>query len=121
VRFRHEIPASRFAVFVGPLATPEEAVAVVRRLGQADFPEAVAHGVAPGLMVRVGEPGVLREAVRLATRLKEAGYEVRVSEQSGRPSGTTLRHGSFGSREEALAVSRAVAALGVPNEVVRVR
>lgn len=121
VRFRQQVPASLFAVLIEPVRSTEEGVAMVERLKQGGFPDTMVQAAGPALSLRVGEPAPLGAAVRLASKLRAAGYEVRIAERPGRAAHITVRHGNFASRSEAEVVAREVARLGVSNEVVRVR
>lgn len=63
----------------------------------------------------------LRSAVELAEKQRAAGHHVHVVAEAARAGQIRLRHGHFASRQEAEMVSREIARLRVPNEVVRVR
>jgi cell division septation protein DedD len=121
IRFRHQAAANLYGVLVEPIGSPEEAAAIVGRLRSSGMPEGAVLTGNEGLTVKVGESMPLRAAVTLAGRLRAAGLEVRIAAQPGLGSEITLRHGNFASRAEAQRASEAVARLGVPNAVVRVR
>lgn len=120
VRFRQETGSRVFTVTV-PLATMEEAQAAVERLRQEGLDEVAAVDGPRGVMVRVAGALPLRSAVKLSERVRDAGYEPRVTASSGRAGQITLRHGSFASRPEAEAVGQQITRLGLPNEVVQIR
>ena len=121
VRFRLQTPAKLFAVQVSSLKDPEEGQATVERLQKEGHPPSVLLVGRTGVTVRVGPPTPLRTAVQLAEKLRAAGYDARVATEPTRAGQVSLRHGNFASRAEAEAVSREVARLGVPNEVIQVR
>ena len=60
-------------------------------------------------------------AVRLAERLRAAGYGARILAEAAQAAQITLRHGNFASRAEAESVRREISRLGVLTEVVQVR
>ncbi len=121
VRFRLQTPARLFAVQVSSLKDPEEGQATVERLQKEGHPPSVLLVGRTGVTVRVGSPAPLRTAVQLAEKLRAGGYDARVATEPTRAGQVSLRHGNFASRPEAEAVSREVARLGVPNEVIQVR
>jgi len=121
VRFRQQSGGALFAVLIEGVRDAEEGQAIADRLRQQGFPQAVVLGGWQGLSVRVGEPAALRAAVTMADKLKTSGLQVRLTAQSARISEITLRHGSFASRKEAEAISREIARLGLPNDVIRVK
>jgi sporulation related protein len=121
VRFRLQTPAKLFAVQVSSLKDPEEGQATVERLQKEGHPPSVLLVGRTGVTVRVGSPAPLRTAVQLAEKLRAGGYDARVATEPTRAGQVSLRHGNFASRPEAEAVSREVARLGVPNEVIQVR
>ncbi len=121
VRFRQQAPARLFSVMIPQLRDAEEAQAVVERLRQEGFAQAVVLAVKDGLAVRVAQSMPLRTAVQTAEQLRGAGHDARVTGEASRAGQVTLRHGNFATRQEAEIASREIARLGVPNEVVRVR
>ncbi len=121
VRFRQPTAMRLFGVFIQSLGSVNEGQAMVERLRREGFPQAVVLASSVGVSVRVGQPVPLRTAVQVAERLRTAGHDSRVLMETTRAGQITLRHGNFASRGEAEAVSRDIARLGVPNEVVRVQ
>jgi hypothetical protein len=121
VRFRQETPAKLFAVQVSSLKDPDEGQATVERLQKEGYPPSVLLIGRSGVTIRVGPSTPLRTAVQLAEKLRAAGYDARVATEPTRAGQVSLRHGNFASRAEAEEVSREVARLGVPNEVIQVR
>ena len=121
VRFRQHASVRLFSVFVRSLADAWEGQAVVERLRQEGFSQAVVLGGGEGVAVRVAQAMPLRLAVKVAERLRAAGHEARVAVDSATAEQVALRHGNFTSRREAEAVSREISWLGVPSEVVQVR
>jgi len=121
VRFRQQAPTKLFAVHVSSLKDPEEGQQTVERLAKEGYPPSVLMVGRNGVIVRVGSATPLRTAVQLAEKLRGAGYDARVATEPTRAGQVSLRHGNFASRAEAEAVSREVARLGVPNEVIQVR
>jgi len=121
VRFRQQSGGALFAVLIEGIRDAEEGQAITERLRQQGFPQAVVLGGWQGLSVRVGEPAALQAAVAMAEKLKTSGLQVRLTAQSARISQITLRHGSFASQREAEAISREIAGLGLPNDVIRVK
>jgi hypothetical protein len=121
VRFRQQVPAKLFAVHVTSLKDPEEGQTTVERLRREGYPQGVLLVGRSGVTVRVGPPVPLRTAVQLAEKLRASGYDAKVVTEPARAGQISLRHGNFASRDEAEAVSREVAGLGVPNEVVPIR
>ncbi len=121
VRFRQQAPARGFSVVIPQVRDAEEAQAMVERLRQEGFIEAVVLAAGPRLTVRVAQALPLRTAVQTAERLRAVGHDAQVAAESSRAGQITLRHGNFASREEAEAASREIARLGVANEVIRLR
>ncbi|HKW92148.1 MAG TPA: SPOR domain-containing protein, partial [Methylomirabilota bacterium] len=121
VRFRQQAPTKLFAVHVSSLKDPEEGQQTIERLVKEGYPPSVLLVGRNGVIVRVGSATPLRTAVQLAEKLRGAGYDARVATEPTRAGQVSLRHGNFASRAEAEAVSREVARLGVPNEVIQVR
>ena len=121
VRFRQQAPARLFSVMIPQVRSAEEAQAVVERLRQEGFTQAVVLAVGDELVVRVAQSLPLRTAVRTAEQLRAAGHDANVTGEASRAGQITLRHGNFTTRQEAETASREIARLGVPNEVVRVR
>jgi cell division protein FtsN len=120
VRFRQQAPARLFTVLVQP-RDAGEGQAVVERLKLEGLDRAVALPGGAAVTVRVAQALSLRDAVQLGERLRDLGYEVRVTAEAARAGEIALRHGNFTSREEAEAASRDLSRLGVPNEVVQIR
>jgi cell division septation protein DedD len=120
VRTRADGGPTRYAVLIERVASAAEARtigAVLREQGL----ETVVSTSEP-VVIRVGEPRVLRGAVELAARVRKAGYQVRVVAQPGGGAAYTIRHGSFATRDEAEGRSRELARLSVPvAQVVQVR
>jgi DedD protein len=121
VRFRQQAPARLFSVMIPQLRSAEDAQAVVERLRQEGFTQAVVLAVRDSLVVRVAQALPLRTAVQTAEQLRAAGHEANVSGEASRAGQITLRHGNFATQQEAEAVSRDIARLGVPNEVIKIR
>jgi hypothetical protein len=121
VRFRQQAPARLFSVLLQGLRDTEEGQAVVERLRQEGFGQAVLLARPEGLTIRVLQSQPLRLAVSAADKLRDLGLDPRVAAEPGRAGHITLRHGNFGSRREAEEASAQISALGVPNEVVEVR
>ncbi len=121
VRFRQQAPARGFSVVIPQVRDAEEAQAMVERLRQEGFIEAVVLAAGPRLTVRVAQALPLRTAVQTAERLRAVGHDAQVAAESSRAGQITLRHGNFASREEAEAASREIARLGVANEVIRLK
>ena len=121
VRFRQQAPAKLFSVHVTALKDPEEGQATVERLQKDGYPPSVLLVGRGGVTVRVGSATPLRTAVQLAEKLRGGGYDARVVTEATRAGQVSLRHGNFASRGEAEEVSREIARLGVPNEVIQVR
>jgi len=120
VRFRQESGSRLFTVTVVAASTAE-ALAAAEHLRHDGVPGAVAAEGPQGPMVRLAEGLPLRLAVKVAERVRSAGYEPRVAVGPGFAGQITLRHGNFGSYREAELVGREVARLGLPNEVVQIR
>ena len=121
VRFRQQTGAGLYGVFVEHLAGPREAQALVKTLGEQGFPEAIVLDTGETLGVRVGDARLLRGAVQLGESLRAKGYQVRVAAQPGEAQTFVIRHGNFGSREEAETRGGELARLGLPNYVVRAK
>jgi hypothetical protein len=120
VRFRQESGSRLFTVTVTAESTAD-ALAAAERLKQAGLAGALAAEGPHGPMVRVAEGLPLRQAVKMAERVREAGHDPRVAVGPGRAGQITVRHGNFGSYREAEGVGRELARLGLPNEVVQIR
>jgi hypothetical protein len=121
VRFRQQASAKLFTVVIPEIRDTDEAQAVVERLRQEGFSQAVVLVAGDGLAVRVAQSVPLRTAVKTAEQLRGAGHDARVTAEANRAGQITLRHGNFATRQEAEATSREIARLGVPNEVIQVR
>ena len=121
VRFRQQTGAGLYGVFVERLPGPREAQALVKTLGEQGFPEAMVLDTGETLSVRVGDARLLRGAVQLGESLRAKGYRVRVAAQPGEAQTFVIRHGNFGSREEAEARGGELTRLGLPNYVVRAK
>lgn len=121
VRFRQQTGAGLFGVFVEHLAGPREAQALVKTLGEQGFPEAIVLNTGETSSVRVGDARLLRGAVQLGESLRAKGHQVRVAAQPGEAQTFVIRHGNFGSREEAETRGGELARLGLPNYVVRAK
>ena len=120
VRFRQQEPARLWSVYLPLPREPEEAQAVVARLREDGFADAVVTaGAQAAVQITRGMP--LRTAVRIAERLRSRGYDSRVAAEAPRAGQVALRHGNFTSREEAEAVGRELSRLGVATEVVQIR
>lgn len=121
VRFRQQAPARGFSVVIPQVRDAEEAQAIVERLRQEGFIQAVVLAAGPRLTVRVAQALSLRTAVQTAERLRAVGHDAQVAAERSRAGQIALRHGNFASREEAEAAGREIARLGVANEVIRLR
>jgi len=121
VRFRQQASAKLFSVLIPQIRDTDEAQAVVERLRQEGFAQAVVLAAKDGLAVRVAYSVPLRTAVQTAEHLRGAGHDARVTGEASRAGHISLRHGNFATRQEAEAASREIARLGVPNEVIQVR
>ena len=121
VRFRQQASAKLFSVLIPQVRDTDEAQAVVERLRQEGFAQAVVLAAKDGLAVRVAHSLPLRTAVQTAEHLRGAGHDARVAGEASRAGHISLRHGNFATRQEAEAASREIARLGVPNEVIQVR
>jgi hypothetical protein len=121
VRFRQQTGAGLYGVFVEHLSGPREAQALVKTLGGQGFPAASVLDTGETLRVRVGDALLLRGAVQLGEGLRAKGYQVRVEAQPGEAQTFVIRHGNFGSREEAETRGGELARLGLPNYVVRAK
>ena len=121
VRFRQQTGAGLYGVFVEHLPGPREAQALVKTLGEQGFPAASVLDTGETLRVRVGDARLLRGAVQLGEGLRAKGYQVRVEAQPGEAQTFVIRHGNFGSREEAETRGGELARLGLPNYVVRAK
>ena len=121
VRFRQQAPARGFSVVIPQVRDAEEAQAIVERLRQEGFIQAVVLAAGPRLTVRVAQALSLRTAVQTAERLRAVGHDAQVVAERSRAGQIALRHGNFASREEAEAAGREIARLGVANEVIRLR
>jgi hypothetical protein len=120
VRFRQKSGSRVFTVTVVAASTAE-ALGAAERLKQEGLAGAVAADGVHGPMVRIAEGLPLRQAVKVAERVRDAGFDPRVTVGAGRAGQITVRHGNFGSYREAEVVGRELARLGLPNEVVQVR
>jgi cell division protein FtsN len=120
VRFRQQEPVRLWSIYLPPPQEPEEARALVARLHEDGFGDAVVMGGARAT-IQIARAIPLRTAVRIAERLRGTGYDPRVAAEAPRAGQVTLRHGSFSSREEAEAVARELLRLGVGTEVVQIR
>lgn len=121
VRFRQQTGSTVYAVLIERVPTAREAQTLVGTLREQGFSDAVVVGGSEPLTVRVGEPLPLRGAVQLAERLRGSGYQVRVAAEGGEAITYMIRHGNFGSREEAEAKSQDLMRLGLPNQAVQVQ
>jgi cell division septation protein DedD len=115
VRFREQAPGRLFTVSARP---PVDSEAMPIEPGPQGLPTLKPT---EGAEVPIARALPLRSAVELAVTLRAAGYDVRVVAEADRTGQIRLRHGRFASRQEAEAVGREIARLGMPNEVVRVR
>jgi hypothetical protein len=120
VRFRQQEPVRLWSVSLPLPRAPEEARAVVARLHEDGFADAVATAGAQAA-IQIARAMPLRTAVRIAARLRGTGYDPRVAAEAPPAGQVTLRHGNFTSREEAEGVGRELLRLGVATEVVRIR
>ena len=59
--------------------------------------------------------------MKLAEGLRAAGHGVRILVKAAKAAQMTLRHGNFGSRDEAESARREPSRMGVLTEVVQVR
>lgn len=121
VRFRQQASAKLFSVVIPQIRDTDEAQAVVERLRQEGFAQAVVLAAKDGLAVRVAHSLPLRTAVQTAEQLRGAGHDPRVTGEANPAGHVSLRHGNFATRQEAEAASREIARLGVPNEVIQLR
>jgi cell division septation protein DedD len=121
VRFRQQTGGGVYAVLIERVPGARESEALVAALREQGFPDAVALVGTDQFVVRVGEPVALRGAVLLAERLRALGHHVRVAAQPGEAVAFVIRHGNFGSRDEADERSAELVRLGMPNHVVRVK
>jgi cell division protein FtsN len=120
-RVQQPTGAALYAVLIERVPGPQEAQALVTTLRAQGFPAATVAGARDAPEVRVGAPTLLRAAVQLAESLRAKGHQVRVAAQPGEAQTFVIRHGSFGSREEAEAKSAELGRLGLANHVVRAR
>jgi hypothetical protein len=121
VRFRQDLRgASVYTVVVERLPGRPQADAVLVTLRDVGLDGIVRDGDG-GLSVRADATLALRGAVRLAQRLRTAGYQVRVLAEPGSAAMFILRHGNFSSRPEAERVGEALEGLGLPNQIVQLR
>ena len=123
VRFQRQEPARLYSVYLPLPSDPEEARAALERLRQDGFAVVLgqpADGPLPAAVL-IARAMPLRTAVRVADRLRGVGQNPRVTADASRDGQVTLRHGSFATREEAAAVGRELARLGVSAEIVRIR
>jgi cell division protein FtsN len=121
VRFRQQTGGGLYAVLIERVPGARDAETLVAALREQGFSDVIPVVSADQFTVRVGEPVALRGAVVLAERLRAQGYHVRVAAQPGEAVAFIIRHGNFGSREEAEERSGELARLGLPNHVVRVK
>jgi cell division protein FtsN len=121
VRFRQQTASTVYAVMIERVPTARDAQALVGRLREQGFGDATVVGRSEPLAVRVGEPLPLRGAVQLAEKLRAGGHQVRVAAEGGDAITYVIRHGNFGSREEAEAKSEDLIRLGLPNQAVQVQ
>ncbi|MGH7356235.1 MAG: polysaccharide biosynthesis tyrosine autokinase [Candidatus Rokuibacteriota bacterium] len=119
VRFRQQSGVAVYAVLIERVP-PRDASALITRLREQGFGEAVALGTDP-VSVRVGEALPLRGAVEVAERLRADGHVVRLALQPGEAVTVVIRHGNFASREEAEGKGRELRERGLPSQVVQVR
>jgi cell division septation protein DedD len=121
VRFRQDLRGSSvYTVIVERMAGRPEANALLVTLRDAGL-DGIVRVAGDGLSVRADATLALRGAVRLAQRLRTAGYEVRVLAEPGPAALFILRHGNFSSRPEAEQVGEALEHLGLPNQIVQLR
>jgi hypothetical protein len=121
VRFRQDLRGSSvYTVIVERMAGRPEANAVLVTLRDAGL-DGIVREADDGLSVRADATLALRGAVRLAQRLRTAGYQVRVLAEPGPAALFILRHGNFSSRPEAEQVGEALEHLGLPNQIVQLR
>jgi cell division protein FtsN len=138
---RPAVSLVRYALDLGTFAIDEDAERAEAQLNQAGFstvrfrlqPPARLYAVAvlqageagpvetSAGSIRVAQDLPLRSAVKLAERLRAAGYRVRILAAAAKAAQITLRHGNFASRDEAESVRRELSRLGVLTEVVQVR
>jgi len=136
---RPAVSSVRYALDLGTFAIDEDAERAEAQLNQAGFstvrfrPQAPARLYTVSVLpageagpaetsarsIRVAQDLPLRSAVKLAERLRAAGYGVRIFAEAAKAAQITLRHGNFASRDEAESVRRELSRLGV--EVVQVR
>jgi cell division protein FtsN len=138
---RPAVSSVRYALDLGTFAIDEDAERAEAQLNQAGFstvrfrPQAPARlytvsvlpagevgpAETPAGSIRVAQDLPLRSAVKLAERLRAAGYGVRILAEAAKAARITLRHGNFASLDEAESVRRELSRLGVPTDVVQVR
>ncbi len=119
-RFRRQTGAGLYGVLLERLPPGRDADTVVATLRQQGFADAgVARQDSPA--VRLGEPLALRGAVQLAERARALGHLVRVAAEPGEAVAYTLRHGTFGSRQEAEIKAEEFGRLGLSPQVIQVR
>ena len=121
VRFRQQTGSALYAVLIERVPGSREAQTLVATLREQGFPESVGVNGSDGLVVRVGEPMLLRATVQLAENLRAKGHQVRVAAQPGQAQTFVIRHGNFASREEADGKAAELSRLGLPNRVVRAK
>lgn len=121
VRSRQTSDATAYAVLIEGVPTVRDAKLVAASLRDHGLGEAVVISVDP-ILLRVGTPLPLRDAVDLAQRVRAAGHQVRIASDAGQAPVLIVRHGAFASREAAEARRRELGQLDLPaNHIVAVR
>lgn len=119
VRFRQDAGVKLYAILIERVPTAQEAQTLAAYLKEQGGLPAVLLGKEPNLTVRVRKQMELHTAVRLTEQLRAEGHSVRVTAEDAQT--FIIRHGNFGSREEAEARGKELARLGLVNKIVKAK